>query len=294
MFFQKLQILIPLSALVAVGLSGSCARKLDEHSVSLSELDGNTLAGLSAQIRCADQNDCPSDVALLAMPEIESDKKGRKGSAAQCTGRMISENVLLTNGHCVPPESVPNGSCLGKMWAIFPSTPQQESLAVECAEILHASNDGGRESFTPKTAKKDYALIRLKTPPHRGFAEISFDGVKDNDELEYFRVNPVKGDDIITGELVRSTCKAQVADQVTAGIKTKSDAFELNDIETPVVDNCESMGGNSGTAILVNEKVVGVHFGGGEHSGRHHVFFTNFGAKTLKDELMELASKFHF
>lgn len=67
-----------------------------------------------------------------------------------CTGVLVSENAVLTAGHCLPP--------LGSMTILFGSDVDHPKRKVEIEDQLT------HPQFTAEGAPYDFALIRLKTP----------------------------------------------------------------------------------------------------------------------------------
>ena len=165
---------------------------------------------------------------------------------------MISEDIAITNAHCVPAEIRKNGSsCEGTMWVSFAAAQGLPARVIRCAQVIEVSF--GAENDSPYTdfVTADYAFIRLKRSPGRGTLKLSFDKVNKDDTASMFRVNPATDYLGVKGRLNRLECAVDTIHATTAEFR-----------------NCPIVHGNSGSPVLIGGTVRGVTYASNAVTGQ--------------------------
>ena len=191
-----------------------------------------------ANFYCESPSDCPDNVGI-----IYANTNGRpyNPDISQCTGFLISENIVATNSHCIPQRLKSKGSLCGGQIAIR-FIGHEEKDVYNCKRIIDFSNIA---PFRP-----DYAFFEIeptKTTPltiHKG-------GLSNNEAIKVFQVTPLN--DESGGVLQSKECK--VALSTVLNIKGLSSWSK-----TSLALGCKTVQGNSGRVAFINRVTEMIHF----------------------------------
>ena len=184
----------------------------------------------NASMVCADPSDCPLAVGMLTGATTEG--------AYQCTASLVSEDIAITNSHCIPNDlKIPSSDCRDRIWITFdPGHPEFETR-LGCDSVIFASEEDSNIS-TP-----DYAYIRLAKKSLRPPLKISRAGFQDGELYQLHKVNPVKEPGLAKGSLQTVNCKAIYHSAIT-------DFFNNPYSSVAMVADCFVIKGNSGGPLL--------------------------------------------
>lgn len=201
---------------------------LDEHIVVCGEMD---LA-------------CPSYTAKLVFwGQTESKKEFYLGV---CSGSLYDGKYIITNSHCIPKEIAFSGaSCENQIKALFPTTKNDDSESARCKKIIQV--------FNPSLEQPDIAVIELDRVLVRGSVEIAKDSFSEDSKVSAFTMNPEIYNQSV-GTIIKKTCTLS-ADNA---LLMKPGASAATGVVSGL--DCDIIGGNSGSALLKDGKLVGVIF----------------------------------
>lgn len=149
---------------------------------------------------------------------------------SRCTGFLISENILMTNHHCIP-----------------------TSLDAQNVTVLFTGLDGKQEiidcsTFIANNQELDFALLECVGAPGEiyGVAELDFDLPKEGDKIFVIQQN--------CDFFLKGPCDP--TQKISLGLVKKVDDEIFHDADT--------LGGSSGSPVfnLDTKKVVGLHHAG--------------------------------
>jgi V8-like Glu-specific endopeptidase len=179
----------------------------------------------------------------------ENEKFSKQNSIGNCTGFLISEDILLTAGHCVSEKS-----CEENFWVFdyyltsandYSPVVKRESV-VECQRVLQSEF-----IFASSSEITDYAVIKLK---HK---------IKDRASLELdfnFRNQLIKMGQMDRLKLGTWGFPLGLPMKWTAG----GDVLFWDPSQDTILSNLDGFTGNSGGPIfdLATKKVIGIYSAG--------------------------------
>lgn len=195
--------------------------------------EANALAKLST-IECSLES-CPSAIALSIGTSPTS--------LLRCTSFLVSEQLVLTNSHCIPSrvKMLPD-TCPESMEFVFPAGENLPEERVRCGKLIARTE-------RPNSISPDLALVELAAPVNRKSFEPSPFGIAPNEFLTAWKLAPKNAE---TFQVQKSICVA----------KANSYRFPLyRDSDSPVVllGDCDSQETNSGSPLINSQgKAVGV------------------------------------
>lgn len=254
--------LLTLSLLTLTLLGVSCAKKptppVEENIIPTANEKEQRELIKNAQVACENmtEENCPESVALLAikMDENSVSAYSHKG-VGQCTGFLISSDLLLTNSHCIPEKLHPVGSdCSKHIEVLFPDTLSKNSTRALCQTVLKASEIEPLADLQKALGKNasvstpDYALIRLDRKIERKTLSLSRSGIADNEEIASLSVDPSSRTSV-QGILRKKVCIARQKSEM---------APDFISNQSPLVGatDCKVIGGNSGSPVINNQGEV--------------------------------------
>jgi hypothetical protein len=190
-------------------------------------------------VYCTDSSDCPGFVSKLAF----NSSFNYEHKAGVCSGTLIDEEYIITNEHCIPQELNEGDSCTGKIKALFPNTDEYEKEEAECATI---------EKILTREDDIDIALIRLQRRVFRGQTpSVRPDMTNEGDIITAYTVDPFFGGAM--GMIRKKTCKVSLQNLFSTIKSSKNKKLYMSG------ENCEIIGGNSGTSMLDSEgNIIGI------------------------------------
>jgi hypothetical protein len=189
-------------------------------------------AALRTHVFCGSPDeDCNPSVSMLIATT--------NGSLGSCTASLISNDVAVTNSHCIPEDLKAEGlDCSGRIYLFFPRIGAFPAERAECSQIIRTSK------IDRKSQNPDYAFIRLKSGTLRpALSGFSNDGFHENVPYTVTKVDPGKDRGAFYGRLVRTKCTAMYASSLLP---------RATNADSPVMSfrDCAVEHGNSGGPIL--------------------------------------------
>lgn len=204
------------------------------------ELNDTQKMAKNASLTC-NHGDCDPSVGLLSIVLKDNDK----WNAGQCTASLVAPDVLVTNGHCIPPDLVAPGSdCRNRMWITFaPDSAHREyDKQLDCRQVLFRRKDGGMDGA-------DYAYLKLTRASNRPVLRQDQSGFADAKAYHLHKINPARVQGGIGGMLQKVDCTTMYN---TAIFSAPLDARS----QTMMFVDCEVIPGNSGSPILADDGSV--------------------------------------
>jgi hypothetical protein len=127
------------------------------------------------------ENACPSSVAKVVSL--------KSGSVQQCTGFLVSNNLMVTAASCLPNhgKSELEGSRCDNLYVIFPQTKNFPKLRIGCERILKVSQTD--KNLDPALWGHNVALIQLAGSTNREALTYSYSGLAENKKVEVWKVS---------------------------------------------------------------------------------------------------------
>ncbi len=148
----------------------------------------------NAQLSC-EGGRCHPSVGLLTIVNKETNGWG----VGQCTASLVSSDVVVTNGHCIPMDLKESGaSCRGRLWLTFGSESGLDKQ-IGCSEILYRHKDSTLDG-------SDYAYFRLDRRSNRPTLRQSREGFEHNKNYFLHKINPVRSFDGVAGHMEKVSC----------------------------------------------------------------------------------------
>lgn len=228
-----LAILLPLS-LVA------CAKKKEEqftnpiYTIPTDTLSAAQKIAANPNILCADpEGKCNPAVGMFTHATGEG--------AGVCTATLVSEDIVVTNSHCIPEDlKVRGASCKNRIWLTFPSFPGRPDFdrQARCQEMLFVSDIEDENG----EARPDFAFFRLEKRMNRPPLSLSRAGFSDGEQVTITAVDPSFVNRVATGSMHTMKCKTVYGSEfLPAGAQQLADLMVFSD--------CKVIKGNSGSAI---------------------------------------------
>lgn len=241
---KLIKVLLAVTTLISISGCG----KMHNPEVEIYKLNEQKLDELMTDqsVSCDNLSQpCPAGVARIFMIN-----KNYTGDSGLCSGFMIAPDVLVTNAHCMRT----NQRCRQAHISIYDESGNLHNR--KCASILYRyEEDGGRKEFQFKT-KIDIAIIKL-----------------DRNYLgKYPKVKRTTKQQLKEGQKIN----AWVIDHSGMASDDKNVNpldFRITELNCYVsnekgpksimLNNCPSIGGNSGSMVMdENNNVIGVLWGG--------------------------------
>lgn len=159
----------------------------------------------------------------------------KNGRSYMCTGFMISDNLLLTNEHCVNSSIVCKNTVAIFNYREMADESVKSGVQVKCEEFIDANYE------------LDYALLKLEGSPGSDseWGKLVISSVNPNDNEDLIMIQHPNGE---PKQISKEGCKIDTPLAQGRGFKT--DFGHL----------CDTLGGSSGSPILNNNfEVIGLH-----------------------------------
>lgn len=190
----------------------------------------------AAQLFCASTAACPENVGMIF---INRDGSADRPRIAQCTGFLVSEDIVATNSHCIPDHlKVQNSNCEGQV-AIRFIEPSGKPSIFGCKQLLDYSP---QSNFTAP----DYAFFRIEKSGMLPL-KIHKQGLSDNQPIAIAKITPIVG--ARGGRLEVESCKVAIGTLLNL---SSVSAWS----KTSVGIGCHVTGGNSGSPVLNQDNEV--------------------------------------
>lgn len=241
-------------------VESSSVQVLKPHPFQSKNYSTLTNALQRADFRCSDFRNCPENVGLIFV-----NFEGRKSNPriSQCTAFLISEDTVVTNGHCLPDRlKHRNADCSDQIAVRF--LPQNGKTSVfSCKQVLNSRQD-------QSLFGQDYAIIKIEQTPFRPIP-LRTSGLKDNEQIKVAKVTP-HSDHRAGGRLEVESCKVVIGSALNLRANTSWS-------QSGVGMGCRTIQGNSGAPVLSQ---------GGEVIGVLQSFATDEYLKELKKQFEHL------
>lgn len=166
-------------------------------------------------------------------------------SVAQCTGFLISPNIVATNAHCINQNlrENPSASCSDQLAIRFLSSPKDKNNIFQCKKIISSS-------IKAEILGQDYAFFEIDKSTARQPVEISKEGLVNQEKITSFVVTPLT--QTSGGVLERLDC-----------VTTMFSLLNFNSISrlslSGLATGCRAAGGNSGSPVFNSKgQVIGL------------------------------------
>jgi len=178
---------------------------------------------------------CHDGQALILSAE------GYPGAISSCSSTLVSENIIVTNAHCLPSGAI--DSCRG-VEIFFPEIRNaagdviHKSVGVECKRVV-AISPRKKASY-----ELDFAVLELKESlPGRPMARISHAGVPERENLEF---------SASVASVYRSSYYARPAVRQCKSVMNTLLYPQYDHELSPIIaiNECNPVKGNSGSSLL--------------------------------------------
>jgi hypothetical protein len=240
---RNIQVLI---AVAALGIAAhGCGKKTDTDpelpvsgfKIPLTDSSEAQKLAAQGQVTCKDPEKCSDSVAMVVSAE--------ERSINLCSGFMVSDDVLVTNSHCIPAALRGQDSpCRDKIHFYFPRTSKFEARHADCGKIVFAS----LVDLPDQYMGPDYAFVRLDQPSGRPKLEISTEGLAEAAPVSVVRMTPKSAVSPV-GEIDTTQCRV-----VQRSYALPQFSQPLNPVVT--VGDCKLVNGNLGAPVLDNRGQV--------------------------------------
>ncbi|MFT6068324.1 MAG: V8-like Glu-specific endopeptidase [Bacteriovoracaceae bacterium] len=195
-------------------------------SIIVGDLGWKEISSLSSNSAIRQAGKSVADIDLPAM-------------GSRCTGFLISENILMTNHHCIPTSSHARG-----VTAVF-------NHVKGVSKSSHRKYDCS--TFIGNNSKLDYALLKCNGFPGRTYGFVELDDSQMN-----------RGDDIY---IVQQNCD-YYSDRDCDYTK-KYSLGSISNVADEYTHNADTLGGSSGSPVFDKESntVIAIHHAGLGNNG---------------------------
>lgn len=228
---QSLLVLLTLMTTLLI----SCGKQEDGPLGSIELFDSQIIVG---------------DVDWKEITSLRSTTKIRKASSpvadiklpvmrSRCTGFLISENILMTNEHCIPTAAHAEG--------VTASFRHLKGVSEESWESYDCS------TFIMNNSELDFALLKCSGAPGRKFGFVKLDPVRKNSGTSIY--------------VVQQNC--DYYSQRGCDWSKKYSKGSISKVEDEYTHNADTLGGSSGSPVFdyTTHKVVALHHAGYGNNG---------------------------
>ncbi len=196
------------------------------------------LSGLDVQ--CANGSSCPEQVGeVIGLLDAGDLRMG----AEQCTGFLVSYDIVATNSHCIPDELKTRwGDCTNSLAIKFPATGGYDVEVHKCVQVLGYS----KIQYANPLATFDWAFFRIGGDTSRSSFRMTRTGLPDNMPLTIYAIDPLGRDG--AGRLKVKHCETKQGSYLLSDYN-----YDFNDLGYMTGEDCKVIQGNSGSPVL-NEK----------------------------------------
>lgn len=209
-------------------------------------------------VYCSDRSaeNCPEPAGFILSTGF-NEETGSDGIFT-CSGTLVSEDIVMTNRHCIPEEVQANpGLCSKRLGIMFPRSNTKASVEkFTCKELIRVSAEP--ESIF---SDEDYAFFRIDKPKNRAYFKVSREGVPDGSVLTLYSINPPSTYSS-TGTLVVKKClikhRSLMAPESVNEFSPTLFGYSLERFSYGP-EACAVIQGNSGSAALNSKsQIVGL------------------------------------
>jgi V8-like Glu-specific endopeptidase len=231
---NKMKVVLLLSG--AMALTTSCGKQ-DQGSTSPAVLmDSNIIVG---DLDWREITDLYSSHSIRRAGKAVADIK-LPVMGSRCTGFLISENILMTNQHCIPSRSYARG--------VTASFKHEKGVSERNYETYECS------TFIGNNERLDFALLKCAGNPGEkfGYVDLSSDTYQKNQSIYIVQQNC----DYYSNRSCDWTKK------FSEGVITR--------VSSEYVHNADTLGGSSGSPVFSKDsnEVIAIHHAGYGNNGR--------------------------
>lgn len=182
-----------------------------------------------------ESGDCPEWVGSVIS---KTPRTATSDTYGTCSGTLISENLFLTNKHCLPDDLRAKGAnCNGRFKVVLPATQGLPKVEVGCRQIKNFTDNDLSVGTIP-----DWAILELALPVNRKTPSELKSNISVSDTVtlypSFYGYNP--GDDNMTGMIRPVNCKLKQA----VGPQSDFPQIDFKDCDQYI------LAGNSGSGIF--------------------------------------------
>ena len=232
---MKLKILL----LISIAVLFSACGKPESKSIARQKIritaEQMSLILANQNITCSDADFCPEGIARMFAINFED-----ANNSSTCSAFLISQDVVMTNTHCVYGQKFSLKKICSGLFFVFPA--HGLSYTAQCSEILWRDNrQDGRHFY--RDGDNDFALVKLDWKIPLTPLKLVKGGIKPGSKVFPVVVDQMGG---FNARITKLECKV---DKLIA----KYGVAQLGD--------CPVISGNSGSPVLdENQNVIGLIF----------------------------------
>lgn len=200
----------------------------------------------NSEVDCEISYNCPDDIALVVSKIKDNSNEPRFGL---CSGTIISNNLVLTNSHCIP-ESVKTGQV--KCSEVL-GIRTAKQLTANCDQVLTYSTIPNKENIALTELEPDYALFRINKNLNIPGPSVSKSGISDYEKLQIYAVDPVSQSQIKGKIILKAFEYIQRSVFSPLKLTTLSPTLTIGSLSDKIIK------GNSGSGIRnLSNQIVGI------------------------------------